>query len=109
MTIATSITLGGLVLGDFNGDGNLDFALATNWMVLGNGDGTFQTPTQIVAGTQAWEGISTGDINGDGWPDLVLYEPDYSSTIDILLNNQKGGFTESTVKDNEGEGGTTRT
>ncbi len=105
VTIATSITLGGLALGDFNRDGNLDFALATNWMVLGNGDGTFQTPTQIVAGTQAWAGISTGDINGDGWPDLVLYEPDYSSTIDILLNNQKGGFTESTVKDSEGEGG----
>ena len=38
-----------LVLGDFNHDGKLDFATSGNLLALGNGDGTFQTPTAIVA------------------------------------------------------------
>ena len=32
--------------------------------------------------------ISVGDINGDDWPDLVLYDWGYSNTIYILLNGQ---------------------
>jgi hypothetical protein len=37
-----------LTVGDFDGDGKLDFAANQLgegvWVVLGNGDGTFQTP-----------------------------------------------------------------
>jgi hypothetical protein len=101
---AISTAIGGLVLGDFNHDGHLDVALSGNWLLLGNGDGTFKTPTHFGTGTQTWTAISAGDINGDGWPDLVLYDWGYSNTIYILLNNQHGGFTQTTLQDTEDDG-----
>jgi hypothetical protein len=67
-----------LVLGDLNGDGILDIALAYGTqdglfsfdLLLGNGDGSFQTPLQFgVPGTPGPLGI--GDFNGDGKLDLV--------------------------------------
>src|SRR6202044_3482276 len=62
-----------IVTGDFNHDGKLDVATAGNQLALGNGDGTFQAPTSILANPPAaglsW--IAVGDVNNDGWPDLV--------------------------------------
>src|ERR1019366_8694387 len=81
-------TGGFLALGDFNHDGKLDFATSGKLLALGNGDGTFQAPVQIAQdlGTGVTN-IAAGDLNGDGWPDLVLtYQ--FSSYIYVLLNNQ---------------------
>ena len=64
--IANAIT-GAIVTADFNEDGKLDLATGT-YILLGNGDGTFQTPTDL-GGTS--EVLATGDFNGDGRPDLV--------------------------------------
>jgi hypothetical protein len=86
---------GFLALGDFNHDGKLDFATSGNLLALGNGDGTFQPPVQMVAGLAA-NNIAAGDLNGDGWPDLMLtYYP--NSYIYVLLNNRHGGFTETGI------------
>jgi hypothetical protein len=87
---------GYLALGDFNHDGKLDFATSGNLIALGNGDGTFQNPTDIVANPAGggFSGIAVGDINSDGWPDLVLTSNQYGDNATVLLNNQHGGFTQ---------------
>lgn len=76
-----------LTTADFNGDGRLDIAegvnavpaggFSANWAIfvlLGNGDGTFKSPIQIpspVSYNSSISEIVTGDLNGDGHPDLV--------------------------------------
>jgi hypothetical protein len=94
---STAIGPGAVVLADFNHDGKLDFATSGNLLALGNGDGTFQTPTAFVPNPPAggFSNIAVGDINSDGWPDLVLTNSDVPySNLYVLLNNQKGGFTQ---------------
>jgi hypothetical protein len=93
---ATAVATDGLlVLADFNRDGKLDFATSTGMMAVGNGDGTFQTPVRIVAGA-AFNWAAAGDLNGDGWPDLVFTEAT-SNSIYVLINNQHGGFKQSVI------------
>jgi hypothetical protein len=62
------------VIGDFNADGKLDVALATSnaavastTILLGNGDGTFQTPSIFPFSAVA---VSAGDFNNDGKLDI---------------------------------------
>ena len=86
---------GYLVLGDFNHDGKVDFATSGNLMALGNGDGTFQNPTDIMASPPGlFLGHRVGDINNDGWTDLVLTSNIFplEASVVVLLNNHKGGF-----------------
>ena len=92
-TTPTSTGSGYLVLADFNRDGKLDFATAGNLWALGNGDGTFQTPQPITITSGDFNNVAVGDVNNDGWPDLVLTtlnEP----AVYLALNNQADGFTQ---------------
>jgi hypothetical protein len=87
-----------IVDGDFNGDGKLDLALAdslanTVIILLGNGDGTFQTPLTFAVGNQP-EAIVAGDFNNDG--NLDLATANYADgTVTLLLGNGDGTFTEA--------------
>src|SRR5262249_19732576 len=71
-----------LVAWDFNGDGRIDLAKSDPGnlgygfdpggvsVLLGNGDGTFQTPEQNITGMGSTY-VVAGDFNGDGKIDLA--------------------------------------
>ncbi len=73
---ATLGTAQALTIGDFNGDGKADVAVAnasgatTVTVLLGNGDGTFQTGASYDTGYRPID-IKRGDFNNDGKIDLV--------------------------------------
>jgi hypothetical protein len=100
-TAGTTITLGayepyGIAVGDFNGDGKLDLAVADLGsakvtVLLGNGNGTFAAGVQYATGGSPW-GITTGDFNGDGKLDLAIAN-EGSNNVTILLGNGNGTFT----------------
>lgn len=94
---------GYLALGDFSRDGKLDFATSGNLLALGNGDGTFQTPMPIVSSPPVggFSNIAAGDLNCDGWPDLILGVSG-NSPLYVLLNNQHGGFSQSSATFGQG-------
>jgi hypothetical protein len=82
-------------VGDFNGDGKLDVAVADtdNGLIsifLGNGDGAF---THLVDYGQAALNIEAADFNGDGRLDLAT---DNGDGISVFLGNGDGTFQGAT-------------
>jgi hypothetical protein len=85
----------GLVVGDFNHDGRLDFAAAQYdtgqvSVFMGNGNGTFQyNATYNVGDVASRRSIAAVDMNKDGNLDLVV--GGYHS-VSVLLGNGDGTF-----------------
>jgi hypothetical protein len=87
---------------DFNHDGNLDLAVASQsgyiGVLLGNGDGTFQRAMQSPPVQTFEQFVTVGDFNGDGKPDLLalsLNNP--CKCISVLLGNGDGTFQDAVI------------
>ena len=84
---------------DFNGDGNLDLAVADYYsgddsdsvsILLGNGNGTFANAVKYTVGEAPGE-IDTGDFNGDGVIDLAVANV-FSYFVSVLIGEADGTF-----------------
>ena len=68
-------------------------------VLLGNGDGTFQTAVTYGSGGYYADSVAVADVNGDGKPDLVVANACASSSncanggsVGVLLGNGDGTF-----------------
>ena len=90
---------------DFNHDGLLDigmilqqdsFGTDTIATALGNGNGTFQairtqTGSSVLENLRISDDLETGDLNGDGTPDLLVFN--YASNdVSVFLCNPDGSL-----------------
>jgi hypothetical protein len=102
---ATGLSPAALVAADFRGDGKVDLAVVnendgtgdpgTVSILLGNGDGTFQTHVDYPVGNYP-VGIVAADFNGDGKIDLAVVN-DTDRTVSILFGNGDGTFQSQTL------------
>jgi hypothetical protein len=82
-----------VVTGDFNGDGILDLAVADHTghslsVLLGKGDGTFQSPRFLDTDYRGYA-LAVGHFHNANILDLVVTE---SNRIDVFLGNGDGSF-----------------
>jgi len=99
----------GLAVADVNGDGNPDLVVANECsnnclneavvgVLLGNGNGTFQTALTFQSGGYLADWVAVSDINGDGFPDLLVANKcstnfncegtgESMGSVGVLLNN----------------------
>ncbi len=95
-TVPTEVNPAGIVSADFNGDNNVDLAVAnqgsnTVSISLGNGNGTFTPSQTITTGNQPGPMVAA-DVNGDGKIDLVVADVPDSQFL-VFLGNGDGTFS----------------
>jgi VCBS repeat protein/FG-GAP repeat protein len=83
-----------VAIGDLNGDGKPDLAVAESSgslsLLFGTGGGAFGAATSVPVGTSL-RSVAIGDLNGDGTPDLAVAN-DTGSNVWVLLGTGGGAF-----------------
>jgi hypothetical protein len=123
---AASVYGSEVAVGDLNGDGKLDLAVATTGagcgngcqagligVLLGNGDGTFKKAKNYkTGGYDAIGWVAIADVNGDKKPDLVVANycatecsyPPSEGSVGVLLGNGNGTFKAAKTYSSGGDG-----
>ncbi len=93
-------------LADFNKDGNIDIAVTDDennpngflMVLIGNGDGTFDTAVNYDTGGDYPYSFQVADFNEDTYPDVAITHCDGAgSAISVLLNDGDGTFGSPTL------------
>jgi FG-GAP-like repeat len=110
-TIAIGASPYAVTAADLNGDGKLDLAVTNSCgdasscsdhafgsisLLMGKGDGGFQSSSVVLTGYHNPQGIAAADFNGDGRTDLVVTGLIESNGM-VLFGNGKGRFPSSVV------------
>ena len=110
-----------VAVADVNGDGKLDVVVANECadsncdgsvgVLLGNGNGTFQSAVPYLSGGEYAVSVAIADVNGDGNPDLLV-GTNYllchggqcilTGAVGVLLGNGKGTFQSAVLYDSGG-------
>jgi hypothetical protein len=93
------------LLVDLNRDGHLDLVatarLVKNALHIWRGDGRGNfTPIAPTWSDIGYAALATGDINGDGFPDIVAAS--HFGVVQTLLSDGRGGFTEKLLRREDG-------
>lgn len=95
-TIALSEQPFSVGVADFNSDGRQDLVvtnLRNTFLLLGNGDGTFQLPRRLDTVGPDTRFVAVADLNGDGIPDLAVTNWRGADSITTALGRGDGTFT----------------